>query len=141
MAVRIFYEETAPLKEIKIKRTKGIIRHILADFSFNCGDINIVFTSDEYLINMNRQYLSHDYYTDIITFPVYDDDTVSGDVFISSDRVRENAEKFRVDFCNELMRVIIHGTLHLCGMKDTTPSLRKRMTAHENKYLDVFGSL
>ncbi len=138
MAIRFFLEETGPVKGLKKNKTKEIIRRILADFSLTPGDINIIFTSDDYLLGINRQYLKHDYYTDIVTFPAYESEVVSGDVFISIDRIKENAETFGVSEENELLRVIIHGTLHLCGMEDTTPALRKSMAKQEDRYIVLY---
>jgi probable rRNA maturation factor len=95
------------------------------------GDINFIFCSDEHLLGINKQYLSHDTYTDIVTFDYSKDNpkmAVSGDVFISIDRVKENAEKFSKSFENELHRVIIHGVLHLLGYKDKTKAAKEEMT-------------
>jgi rRNA maturation RNase YbeY len=135
MAVRFFFEEILLFKGLKRQEAKKIIRQILTDFSFTPGDINYVFTSDDNLLAMNRQFLNHDYYTDILTFPVYDQQTVHGDVFISIERVTENAAKYKIPADEELMRVMIHGALHLCGMEDNTPARKKKMTALEDQYL------
>ncbi len=103
------------------------------------GDINVVFTSDDYLYNMNLQYLNHDYYTDIITFNYNSGNVISGDLFISIDRVRENAQKFNVSFQEELLRVIIHGVLHLLGFDDKTDVERQKMREKENEMLSMFN--
>ena len=100
------------------------------------GDISIIFVSDPYLLEMNQKYLNHDYYTDIITFDYCDMNIVSGDLFISVDRVQENAETFDVDVLTELHRVMIHGVLHLCGYKDKTEEEERNMRELENKYLN-----
>lgn len=99
------------------------------------GDISIIFVSDSYLLEMNQKYLNHDYFTDIITFDYCEMNIVSGDLFISLDRVHENAETFNVDFLTELHRVMIHGLLHLCGYKDKTLEEEGLMRELENKYL------
>lgn len=101
------------------------------------GDIAIVFCSDEALLKVNREYLQHDYFTDIITFDYTDADKkiVSGDLMISIDTVRENSLKFSGSFIDELDRVIIHGILHLMGYGDKTPREEKKMREFENKYL------
>lgn len=138
MAIRFFFEETGSVKGLKKNKTKEIIRRILADFSFTPGSINIILTTDNYLLGLNRKFLQHDYYTDVVTFPVYESEVVSGDIFISIDRIRENAETFGVSPDNELLRVIIHGALHLCGMEDTTPALKKSMAKQEDRYLGLF---
>lgn len=100
------------------------------------GEISIIFVSDSYLLEMNQKYLNHDYYTDIITFDYCEMNIVSGDLFISVDRVQENAESFDVDFLTELQRVMIHGVLHLCGYKDKTEEEERLMRELENKYLN-----
>lgn len=135
MAIRFFFEEIPVSKAIKRQVTRKIVRQILTDFSFIPGDINYIFTSDSYLLAINRQFLNHNYYTDIVTFPVYDHQTVSGDVFISIERVNENAAEYKVTPAHELMRVIIHGALHLCGVEDNTPARKKKMSALEETYL------
>lgn len=137
MAIRFFFEEIPTVRSLKRKATKEIIRRILADFSFHEGDISFVFTTDKYLLKINRQFLNHDYLTDIITFPDYDGRTVNGDVYISTERVKENAVIFQTRFTDELMRVIIHGALHLCGVEDTSPALKKKMTVLEDRYLAI----
>ncbi|MBL7825170.1 MAG: rRNA maturation RNase YbeY [Saprospiraceae bacterium] len=98
------------------------------------GEVNIIFCSDEHLRQINVSYLDHDYYTDIITFP-YDENSVYGDIFISSDRVRENAQNAKVSFEAELCRVMAHGILHLAGYDDQTPELKKAMSAKEDEHL------
>jgi rRNA maturation RNase YbeY len=100
------------------------------------GDISIIFVSDQYLLEMNQKYLSHDYFTDIITFDYCEHNIISGDLFISVDRVKENADSFNVDELTEIHRVMIHGVLHLCGYKDKTEEEEKNMRLLENKYLN-----
>src|SRR5690606_23794641 len=118
IAVRQWIKETA--------RTEG----------FRTGELNVIFCSDTYLLALNKQYLSHDTFTDIVTFSNNNHaHTLSGDVFISIDRVRENAAKFGVDERDELHRVIIHGILHLCGYGDKGRGEKKRMTEKEDFYL------
>lgn len=104
------------------------------------GEINFIFCSDEHLLGINRQYLDHDTYTDIITFDYSKEDVkqpVSGDIFISVERVKENAEKFSKSFENELQRVIIHGVLHLLGYKDKNKAAKEEMTKEEDKCLKL----
>ena len=105
--------------------------------SFIAGDVSIVFTSDEYLLNLNRESLNHDYYTDIITFDYCQENTINGDLFISIDRVKENAKEFNEPFSQELSRVIIHGVMHLCGYKDKTNEEELLMREKENFYLSL----
>lgn len=100
------------------------------------GELSFVFCSDEYLLEMNKQYLDHDTFTDIVTFDSSEDDSViAGDIFISIDRIRENAVKFGVTEKDELHRVIIHGVLHLCGYHDKEKEDKLQMTAKEDAYL------
>jgi len=101
------------------------------------GHLNFIFCSDIYLHKINVDYLEHDTFTDIITFP-YSDIKIEGDIFISIDRVRENAATFNTSFENELKRVIIHGVLHLCGYGDKTEAEAKEMRSKENQYIKLF---
>ena len=103
------------------------------------GDVTIIFCSDDYLLEVNREHLEHDYYTDIITFDYSDFPVVSGDLFISVDRVKENATDFNVSFEHELHRVIIHGFLHLCGYFDKTNEDELLMRSKENQALSLMG--
>jgi probable rRNA maturation factor len=108
------------------------------------GDLNFIFCSDEHLLSINKQYLNHDTYTDIITFDYSKEDhkqPVSGDIFISVDRVKENAETFSKSFEEELRRVLIHGVLHLLGYKDKSKAAKEEMTNEENKALKHFSSI
>lgn len=101
--------------------------------------LSYVFCSDSYLLNINQQYLKHDDYTDIITFPLSDGpEGITGEIYISVDRVRENAQTFGTTFTKELHRVIFHGALHLCGYKDKSPKDKKAMTQAEDRSLQSF---
>lgn len=99
------------------------------------GEIAYIFCSDKKILEVNRQYLQHDYYTDIITFDYCEGDRLSGDLFISLDTIRTNAEQFGAAYDDELHRVIIHGILHLCGINDKGPGEREIMEEAENKAL------
>ena len=103
---------------------------------FLLGDITVIFVTDGCLLEMNKKHLNHDYYTDIITFDYCEGNIISGDLFISLDRVRENASTFDTPFLLELKRVMIHGVLHLCGHKDKTKEEEEKMRSLENKYLN-----
>ena len=105
------------------------------------GDINVIFCSDPYILSVNLQYLGHDYYTDIITFDYSQKPVLSGDLFISIDSVKENAEFYGTEFQEELHRVIVHGILHLIGYDDHTPEDTKVMRAKEDYYLGIRKSL
>jgi len=101
-------------------------------FNKRVGEISYIFCSDNKILEINKQYLNHDYFTDIITFDYTSDDLISGDIFVSVDTVKSNAEKFKTEFIDELYRVIIHGILHLCGIKDKSPNERAVMEKNEN---------
>ena len=101
------------------------------------GEIGYLFCDDKYLIEVNRQYLQHDTYTDIITFPYNEGDVVSGDILISVERVEENAKKFGVEFESELHRVMVHGVLHLLGQGDKTEKEAKKMHQREDEALKL----
>lgn len=109
------------------------------------GELNYIFCSDSYLLDINRQYLGHDYYTDIITFDNRDEYTgnskISGDIFISIDTIEANASEYGEGFDRELHRVIAHGLLHLVGFDDTDDKLQKEMTAQENAALELFNRM
>lgn len=100
------------------------------------GELNFIFCSDAYLLDINKQYLNHDTYTDIVTFDSSEEeDLIAGDIFISVERTKENAKKFEVSDKDELHRVIIHGVLHLCGFLDKKKEDKELMTSKENEYL------
>lgn len=105
------------------------------------GDLSIIFCSDPYILDINLRYLQHDYFTDIITFDYCEGDTVSGDLFISIDSVRENALFYGASFEDELDRVMVHGVLHLLGYDDHTPEEQAVMRAKENYYVNIKRSL
>lgn len=105
---------------------------------FISDNINIILCSDEYLLKMNQQYLNHDTFTDIITFDYSEKGKLSGDLFISIERVKENSTQFSGKVYNELLRVMVHGVLHLCGYKDKTPQDEKLMREKEDENLSIF---
>ena len=121
--------------DIKKRETTEWIKNVAASYGKRLGEIAYIFCSDEKILEVNRQYLQHDYYTDIITFDYCEGDRLSGDLFISLDTIRTNAEQFGASYDNELHRVIIHGILHLCGINDKGPGEREIMEAAENKAL------
>jgi probable rRNA maturation factor len=103
------------------------------------GDITYIFCTDEYLLGMNQQYLQHDDYTDVITFDYTEGDRVSGDIFISVERILDNSMQLKTTPVDELHRVMIHGVMHLCGYKDKKPKERTNMTVKENQYLEMLS--
>jgi len=120
------------LDERKVNRW---IKSVAADYGFAVGQIHYIFCSDERELAVNREFLGHDYYTDVITFDYSTPSTLNGDIFISLDTVRSNAEAVGVSFEDELMRILIHGVLHLTGQGDKTPETKAEMTAKEEKAL------
>ena len=123
------------LPNIKKRENNAWIKAVAAQYGKRVGDVAYIFCNDERILEVNREYLQHDYYTDIITFDYSEGDIVSGDLFISLDSVRTNAEQFDQDYERELYRVIIHGILHLCGINDKGPGERELMEAAENRAL------
>lgn len=122
------------------RKTSAWIKRVAALHGRTVGDIAYIFCSDEKILDVNRTYLQHDYYTDIITFDYSEGDTISGDLFISLDTVRTNAEKFAVAYDSELYRVIIHGVLHLCGIDDKAPGARAVMERYEDEALRLLDA-
>ena len=129
------------MPKIKKRLTNKWIKAVAATYGRKTGDIGYMFVDDEKILEVNKEYLGHDYYTDIITFDYDEDDVISGDLVISLDTVRTNAEKFGKEYTEELNRVIIHGILHLCGINDKGPGEREIMEANENKALATLASL
>lgn len=121
------------------RRVSRWIRAVAAEYGFAVGNITYIFCSDERELEVNREFLGHDYYTDIITFDYSTPATLNGDIFISLDTIRTNAETVGVPFENELLRILIHGVLHLTGQGDKTPETKAQMTAKEEKALAKFG--
>ena len=124
--------EMPALDERKVTRW---IKAVAAEYGFAVGHINYIFCSDERELEVNRQFLGHDYYTDIITFDYSTPSVLNGDIFISLDTVRSNAEQLNISFDAELLRILIHGVLHLTGQGDKTPETKAQMTAKEEKAL------
>ena len=111
------------------------IKETSLEYGKSVSDINIIFTNDEFLLEMNQKFLKHDFYTDILTFDYSKDEIISGDIYISIDRVKENSYSYDVSFNDELKRVIIHGILHLCGYKDNSETERTVMRNLEDTAL------
>lgn len=130
-----YQAEGVKMPKIKRRETTAWIRSVAATYGRKVGEVGYLFCNDEKILEVNREYLGHDYYTDIITFDYDEGDTLNGDLVISLDTVRSNAELFNRDYDEELHRVIIHGILHLCGINDKGPGEREKMEAAENKAL------
>jgi rRNA maturation RNase YbeY len=122
------------------KELKSVVKELVFQEGKELKDLSLVFTDDEYLLEVNKQYLDHDYYTDVITFDYSSFPEVSGDVMISLDRVKDNAEMMKQTFQVEFYRVVFHGLLHLCGYKDKSNDEAIVMREREDYYLNVFVS-
>ncbi len=136
--IRFFHEDCLPIKQTHEKKLEKTIQLVEKE-GFKQGEVSVVFCSDDYLLSLNKKYLNHDYFTDIITFSYNEEGLISGDLFISIDRAKENAEKNKDSFSNELSRLVIHGMLHLCGFNDKSQEEIKTMRLKEEEYLKTFG--
>ena len=130
-----FHTEDIAMPELDERKVGKWIRAVAADYGFAVGNINYIFCSDDRELAVNREFLGHDYYTDVITFDYSTAHTLNGDIFISLDTVRSNAEMVGTSFDQELMRILIHGVLHLTGQGDKTPETKAQMTEKEEKAL------
>jgi probable rRNA maturation factor len=131
-----FFEEDISYKLKQKTQVRQWIKNTIVAEGFLLDELTYIFCSDAYLLQINQQYLDHDTYTDIITFDNSTEEReITGDIFISIDRIRENADKFGQSVVDELHRVMIHGVLHLLGYKDKTPNDNKNMTQKEDEYL------
>nr|WP_121269992.1 rRNA maturation RNase YbeY [Pedobacter schmidteae] len=137
-SIHFFNEETSYNLKNK-KAIKTWVASAIAQEGYVLQELNFILCSDEYLLRMNQDYLNHDTYTDVITFDNSEAlKTIVGDIFISIDRIRENAKDLKVSVAEELCRVMIHGTLHLLGYKDKGKAAKTLMTAKEDQYLSLF---
>ena len=125
------------MPKIKRKDTTAWIKAVAQTYGRKVGEVGYMFVNDEKILEINNEYLGHDYYTDVITFDYDEGDVVNGDIVISLDTVRTNAEMFGKAYEAELYRVIIHGILHLCGLNDKGPGEREIMEKAENKALEM----
>lgn len=132
-----YQSEGISMPHIARRATTAWIRQVAATYGMKVGDVGYMFVNDERILEVNREYLQHDYYTDIITFDYSEDEVINGDIVISLDTVRTNAEAQHTEYDEELHRVIIHGILHLCGIDDKGPGQREVMEAAENKALEM----
>lgn len=139
MAISFYTEGSASMPEIKKTDIRNWVKQVAQLHGKRVGEVSYIFCDDEKILEVNRQYLQHDYYTDIITFDYTVGDKISGDLFISLDTVRTNAEQFEQPYERELHRVIIHGILHLCGINDKGPGEREIMERHENEALALLS--
>ena len=130
-----------PMPAIQRRKTGRWVKEVARIYGKKVGDIAYIYVDDEKILEVNRQYLQHDYYTDIITFDYTEGNTISGDLFISLDTVRSNAQQLGTTYEEELRRVNLHGILHLCGINDKGPGEREIMEAAENKALELWKEI
>lgn len=130
-----FQAEGVKMPKIKKRETTAWIKAVAATYGKRVGEIGYLFVDDEKILEVNNEYLGHDYYTDIITFDYDEGDIINGDLVLSLDTIKSNAELFNKPYEEELFRVIIHGVLHLCGLNDKGPGERELMEAAEDKAL------
>jgi rRNA maturation RNase YbeY len=134
-----FFEEVSSGIDNKFDFIKDWLEDIIKSEKFDIDFLNIVFVNDKRILEINKAYLAHNYYTDVITFDyLQQEKTIQSDIFISIDTVIDNAKNFKVSYFDELLRVIIHGVLHLCGYDDATEEMQKTMRLKENTYLKMF---
>lgn len=135
--INIFFEDTDEFDLSKLN-VESNIEKLVTNEDRTLGDVNYILCSDAYILDINRQYLNHDYYTDVISFDYCEDNVISGDIFISVDTVADNAKEYGVTFEKELARVMIHGVLHFVGYNDKSDEEVPVMRAKENQYLSLF---
>lgn len=136
-----YSSENISFPDIDRNTVTAWIKQVVAKYGKKCGEIGYIFCDDERILEVNRAFLQHDYYTDIITFDYCVGNIISGDIIISVDTVRSNALQLGVDYDTELYRVIIHGILHLCGIDDKGPGEREIMEQCENEALTMLATL
>ena len=132
--------ENVKMPPLRKRDTSAWIRRVAATYGKKVGEVGYLFCDDEHILQVNREYLQHDYYTDIITFDYCEGNVLNGDLVISLDTVRSNAELFHKSYDEELHRVVIHGILHLCGQNDKGPGEREQMEAAENRALALLSA-
>jgi probable rRNA maturation factor len=133
-----YIAEEVELPVLQKQKINRWIKDTALAYGKKAGDISYIFCTDKRILEVNNQFLQHDFYTDIITFDYTERDVISGDIFISLETVASNAADFKVSFDEELKRILIHGILHLCGQDDKTPESRLEMTRKENLALEMY---
>lgn len=134
----LFHCDDIAMPTLDERKVSKWIKAVAADYGFSVGNIHYIFCSDERELAVNREFLGHDYYTDVITFDYSTESVLNGDIFISLETVQSNAEMVGVSFEQELLRIIIHGVLHLTGQGDKTPETKVQMTEKEEKALQMY---
>lgn len=120
------------------KDLKRFIQYLFQEEKIKLKSLSYIFCSDEDLLEMNKKFLNHDYYTDILTFELSDSNSVEGEIYISSDRVKDNATAHSKTYFEEMLRVVFHGALHLCGYRDKTEEEKMEMRTKEDYYIDAY---
>jgi probable rRNA maturation factor len=134
----LFHAEDVDFKLANPSKTSSWLSQCIQNNNKSLGEINYIFCSDEYLLEVNKKHLNHDYYTDIITFDnSFEEDEINADIFVSIDRVKDNAKTLRQSFENELHRVLVHGILHLLGWEDSTEEHKQEMRLEEDNQLKI----
>lgn len=131
--ISFFYETDFKISKPRV--WKNWLKESTANEGYKIGDINYIFCDDEYLLQINKEYLQHDYYTDVIGFQYSEGNVISGDIYISVERIEDNAKQNEIEFKNELARVVIHGILHFMNYKDKTDKEAKKMREMESRYI------
>ena len=137
--MKIFFHKESVSFPLDTTVINNWIENAVLSLGYSLKNLSFVFCDDEYLKNINIKYLGHDYYTDVISFDYSTEEGLVGDIFISIERVKENANNFKVSFNEELFRVIIHGVLHLCGFNDKTDKEIKEIRKQENHFLSLIS--
>lgn len=135
-----FVTENIDMPPINPAHIENWLRRVAAGYGFTLGDITYIFCDDARILEVNRQFLQHDYYTDVITFDYTTPGRVSGDIYMSLDTIRSNAEMVGVDYMDEVHRILVHGLLHLTGQGDKTPETKAVMTEKEDKALAMLAN-
>ncbi|MDR1257790.1 MAG: rRNA maturation RNase YbeY [Tannerellaceae bacterium] len=134
-----YHTENGQTPSIKRRIVNQWIKSVAKVYDKEIGEITYIFCSEEQILDINKQYLNHDYYTDIITFDYSEGNVISGDIFISPDTIKSNAETLGAPYMEELHRILIHGILHLCGINDKGPGKREIMETNENEALSILS--
>lgn len=136
-----YQSENVKMPALRRRETSAWLRRVAAQHGRRIGSLGYVFCDDKKILEVNRQYLKHDYYTDIITFDYDEGNVINGDIYISLDTVRSNSQKYHTEYTDELNRVIVHGLLHLCGIDDKGPGERENMEHEENMALSLRNNI
>lgn len=135
-----FFNEDLPLPKLKKRLTANWLKEVILFEGKRVGNVSFIFCSDAYLLDVNKKFLDHDYYTDVITFDYVEGNVISGDIFISLDRVSENANSLNISFLDELNRIMVHGVLHLLGYKDKSKDDKNLMTEREDYFIKLLNA-